>query len=200
MAKELTFSSATLGWRFAHTDIFLRHFIKQWELLQDVALKNLDEYWNINSASGNWLKQIGTIFDIERPQLLSDDAFMLDVDQLDDESKILDGTVEDMADDLFRKIILLHAANINKLFSIPNIAENLYQVFGRDQIEVEFIENIDRMGNAKDRYFQLLITFKDLDMLKLCVELQDTLPHALIGKPMGVSYDIYFSHNPNLGE
>ena len=199
MAKELTFSSATLGWRFAHTDIFLRHFIKQWELLQDVALKNLDEYWNVNAASGDWLKQIGTVFDIERPQLLSDDAFMLDVDQLDDESKIMDGTVQDMADELFRKIILLHASNINKLFSIPNIAQNLYQVFGEDQIKIEFIENIDGFGNHKDLYFQLKITFKDLEMLKLCVELQDTLPHALIGKPMGVSYDIFFAHDPNLG-
>ena len=200
MAKELTFSSATLGWRFAHTDIFLRHFIKQWELLQDVALKNLDEYWNISAASGNWLKQIGTIFDIERPQLLSDDAFMLDVDQLDDPNKILDGTIEDMADDLFRKIILLHASTVNRLFSIPNVAQNLYQVFGQNQIKVEFFENIDSLGNPKDRYFQLKITFKDLEMLKLCVALQDTLPHALIGKPMGVSYDVYFEHDPNLGE
>lgn len=200
MAKELTFSSATLGWRFAHTDIFLRHFIKQWELLQDVALKNLDEYWNISAASGNWLKQIGTIFDIERPQLLSDDAFMLDVDQLDDPNKILDGTIEDMADDLFRKIILLHASTVNRLFSIPNVAQNLYQIFGQNQIKVEFFENIDSLGNPKDRYFQLKITFKDLEMLKLCVALQDTLPHALIGKPMGVSYDVYFEHDPNLGE
>lgn len=199
MSKELTFSSATLGWRFSHTDIFLKHFVKQWELLQDVALKNLDEYWNVNSATGEWLKQIGTVFDIERPKLLSDNAFMLDVDQLDDETKILDGTEEDMSDDLFRKIILLHASTIQRLFSIPNIAENFYQVFGSDQIKVEFIENLDRMGNPKDRYFQLLLTFKDLDMLKLCVELQDTLPFALIGKPMGVSYDIYFDHDPNLG-
>lgn len=199
MSKQLTFSAATLGWRFTHTDIFLRHFIKQWELLQDVALKNLDEYWNINKAKGEWLKQIGALFDIEKAQMLSDNAFMLDVDKLDDPDKILDGTIEPMPDDIFRKIILLHTSNVNKLFSIPNIAENLFQVFGRDQIKIEFFENVDTLGNPKNRYFQLKITFKDLQMLKLCIELQDALPHALIGKPMGVSYDIYFDYDPNIG-
>ena len=125
MAKELTFSSATLGWRFAHTEIFLKNFIKQWELLQDVQIKNLDEYWNINAASGEWLKQIGAAFHVDKPQVLSGNAFILDIDMMDDPSVFLDGTNEDIADDIFRKIIILRSISTMKLFSIKNIADNL---------------------------------------------------------------------------
>lgn len=198
MAKELTFSSATLGWRFAHTEIFLQHFIKQWELLQDVQIKNLDEYWNINAASGEWLKQIGAVFHVEKPQILSGNAFILDVDMMDDDSVFLDGTPEDMADALFRKIITLRSISTMKLFSMKNIADNLYEAFGTDQIKVEFFENTDANGNYKERYFRMLLTFKDTEMIKLFVGLQETFPLILIGKPMGVSYDIYVEYDPNL--
>ena len=200
MAKELTFSSATLGWRFAHTEIFLKHFIKQWELLQDVQIKNLDEYWNINAASGDWLKQIGAAFHVEKPQVLSGNAFILDIDMMDDPSVFLDGTNEDIADDIFRKIIILRSISTMKLFSIKNIADNLYEAFGSDQIKVEIFENTDINGNYKERYFRLLLTFKDTEMIKLFIGLQETFPLILIGKPMGVSYDIYVDYDPNLGE
>ena len=200
MAKELTFSSATLGWRFSHTEIFLQNFIKQWELLQDVALKNLDEYWNINVARGEWLKQLGATFHVAKPQILSGDAFILDIDKLDDEAVVLDGTSEDIADEIFRKIIILRSISTMKLFSIKNIAENIYEAFGRDQIRVEFKENTDVNDNPKDRYFRLILTFKDTEMIKLFIGLQETFPLILIGKPMGVSYDIYVEYDPNLGE
>lgn len=200
MAKELTFSSATLGWRFAHTDIFLKNFIKQWELLQDVQIKNLDEYWNINVASGEWLKQLGAIFHVEKPQVLSGNAFILDIDMLDDESVFLDGTNEDIADDIFRKIIILRSISTRKLFSIKNIADNIYSAFGSDQVKVEIKENVDKQGNPKDRYFQLILTFKNQEMIKLFIGLQETFPLILIGKPMGVSYDIFVEYDPDLGE
>jgi len=194
MSKELTFSSATLGWRYAHTDIFLRHFIKQWELLQDVQLKNLDEYWNIAAASGEWLKQIGAAFHIQKPQILSGNAFILDIDMLDDPSVILDGTSEDIADDVFRKIIILRSISTMKLFSIKNIAENLYNAFGREQITVEIFENTDINGNYKDRYFRLNLKFQNIETIKIFIGLQEMFPLILIGKPMGVSYDIYVEH------
>lgn len=200
MAKELTFSTATLGWRFAHTEIFLKNFIKQWELLQDVQIKNLDEYWNINAASGEWLKQIGATFHVDKPQVLSGNAFILDIDMMDDPSVFLDGTNEDIADDIFRKIIILRSISTMKLFSIKNIADNLYQAFGSDQIKVEIFENTDVNGNYKERYFRLLLTFKNTEMIKLFIGLQETFPLILIGKPMGVSYDIYVDYDPNLGE
>ena len=198
MAKELTFSSATLGWRFAHTDIFLKHFIKQWELLQDVQIKNLDEYWNINIATGEWLKQIGATFHVEKPQILSGDAFILDIDIMDDPSIILDGTQDDIADSLFRKIIILRSISSMKLFSMKNIADNLYEAFGHDQIRVEFRENTDANNNPKERYFRMLLTFKDTNMIRLFIGLQETFPLILIGKPMGVSYDIYVDYDPNM--
>ena len=200
MVKQLTFSEATLGWRFAHTEIFLKHFIKQWELLQDVQIKNLDEYWNINAAKGDWLKEIGAIFHIPRPQVLSGEAFVLDIDMLDDPEVFLDGALEDIGDVFFRKLIILRSISTMKLFSIKNIAENLYEAFGRDQVKVEIFENSDANGNYKERYFRLKLTFKNSDMIKLFVGLQETYPLILIGKPMGVSYDIYVEHDPNLGE
>lgn len=198
MAKQLTFSGATLGWRFSHTEIFLQNFIKQWELLQDVALKNLDEYWNINAASGDWLRQLGVIFHLEKPQVLSGNQFVLDIDMLDDESVVLDGTPANIADQLFRSVIVLRSASTMQLFSMKNIAENLYHAFGSENIEVEFRENTDRWGQPKERYFRLLITFKDYETAKAFIGLQDTYPLIMIGKPMGVSYDIYCDYNPDL--
>lgn len=198
MAKELTFSSATLGWRFSHTDIFLKHFIKQWELLQDVQIKNLDEYWNIDEATGEWLKQLGAIFHVDKPQILSGNAFVLDIDMMDDDSIFLDGTNEDIADDLFRKIIILRSISTRKLFSMKNIADNIYAAFGQDEVKVEFRENTDINDQPKERYFRLMLTFRNSEMIKLFIGLQETFPLILIGKPMGVSYDIYVEHNPNL--
>ena len=119
---------------------------------------------------------------------------------LDDESVFLDGTNEDIADDLFRKIIILRSISTRKLFSMKNIADNLYAAFGTDKIKVEFRENTDINEQPKERYFRLLLTFKDAEMIKLFIGLQETFPLILIGKPMGVSYDIYVDHDPDLGE
>lgn len=199
MAKELTFSEATLGWRFAHTDIFLKHFIKQWELLQDVQIKNLDEYWNINEATGKWLSQIGELFDTARVETVSEDAFLLNVSRLNiPEEARLNGQNEEVEDGLFRKLILVRSLSVNKLFSMKNIAETLYEVFGLDQIKVEFRENITSQGIAKDRYFQLLLTFKDGDMMRAFNGMRLLRPNLFLGKPMGVSYDIYVIYDPNL--
>lgn len=198
MSKELTFSAATLGWRFAHTEIFLKHFIKQLELLQDVQIKNLDEYWNIEAANGKWLKQVGAIFRLNQPNSLSGDQFVLDIDKLDDPNVVLDGTTAEIPDALFRSLIVLRSASTMQLFSIPNIAKNLYQAFGSDKIKVEFFENTDNWGNPKPMYFRILITFKDYETVKTFVGLQDTYPLIMIGKPMGISYDIYGAHDPNL--
>ena len=199
MAKELTFSEATLGWRFAHTDIFLKHFIKQWELLQDVQIKNLDEYWNINEATGKWLSQIGELFDTARVETVSEDAFLLNVSRLNiPEEARLNGQNEEVEDGLFRKLILVRSLSVNKLFSMKNIAETLYDVFGLDQIKVEFRENITSQGIAKDRYFQLLLTFKDGDMMRAFNGMRLLRPNLFLGKPMGVSYDIYVIYDPNL--
>lgn len=198
MAKELTFSEATLGWRFAHTEIFLQHFIKQWELLQDVQIKNLDEYWNINVATGAWLSQLGEVFDTARVQTLGENAFLLNVSRLNDADSRLNGKVQDVADDLFRKIILMRSLSVNKLFSMKNIAEGLYEVFGRDQIKVEFRENTDDFGNPQPQFFRILLTFKDSEVIREFNGMLKTHPMLFIGKPMGVSYYIYISYDPNL--
>ena len=198
MAKELTFSEATLGWRFAHTEIFLKNFIKQWELLQDVQIKNLDEYWNINAATGEWLKQLGEIFDTSKVQTIGENAFMLNVSRLNDSDSRLNGNIEDVADDLFRKIILIRSLSVNKLFSMKNIADSLYNAFGRDQIKVEFRENTDNFDNPVPRFFRILLTFKDSEMIRMFNGMQLLHPMLFIGKPMGVSYHIYVNWDPNL--
>lgn len=199
MAKELTFSEATLGWRFAHTEIFLKNFIKQWELLQDVQIKNLDEYWNLDAATGAWLNQLGEIYDTVRVQTLGEDAFMLNVSKLNDSESKLNGTIEDVADDLFRKIILIRSLSINKLFSMKNIAETLYEVFGEDNIRVEFRENTDSLGNYQPQHFRVLLTFKNSDMIRMFNGIEKTHPMLFIGKPMGVSYHVYVSYDPDIG-
>ena len=198
MSKELTFSEATLGWRFAHTERFLKHFIKQWELLQDVQIKNLDEFWNIKDAAGQWLRELGTIFHVPNPQIKGQDAFVLDIDRMDDDSVVMDGTYTDMEDDLYRKIITIRTMSTMKLFSMKNIADAIYQALGEDQVKVEFRENTDGSGNYKPMYFRILLTFKDPMITKLFAGMQDTLPNILIGKPMGVSYDLVVSCDPDM--
>lgn len=200
MAKQLTFSAATLGWRFAHTEIFLKHFIKQWELLQDVQIKNLDEYWNLDAACGEWLTQIGKTFHVERPQVLGEDAFFLDLCHLDDPDVVLDGGLAPVADELLRKIIIIRSISTRKLFSMKNIADALYDAFGRDKLKVEFRENTDNLGNFKERYFRLLLTFKEEAMLRVFRGLEETNPLILLGKPMGVSYRLEVDLDPDLGE
>ena len=199
MSKELTFSEATLGWRFAHTGIFLKHFIQQWVLLQDAQIKNLDEYWNLNQAVGKWLDQIGAVFDTERVASVSTDAFMLNVSRLNapDEAH-LNGLSENVEDELFRKLIVIRSLSINKLFSMKNIADTLYEVFGEDQIKVEFKENVTNQGIQKDRYFQIILTFKDSEMIRAFNGMRLNRPNLFIGKPMGVSYNIYVVYDPNL--
>ena len=200
MAKELTFSEATLGWRFAHTDIFFKHYMKQWELLQDVQIKNLDEFWNVTIATGLWLNQIGEIFDTSRVQTLGENAFMLNISRLNSSDSRLNGQIEDVADDLYRKIILIRSLSVNTLFSMKNIANSLYEAFGRDQIKVEFRENTDNFGNYKPQYFRILLTFKDSEMIRMFNGMQQTHPRLFIGKPMGIGYNIYVSYDPNLGD
>lgn len=198
MTKQLTFSEATLGWRFAHTEIFLKHFIKQWELLQDVQIKNLDEFWNITDAVGLWLRELGAIFHVPNPQVIGDDAFVLDIDMMDIDSVVLDGTLADLADEMYRKVILIRSISTMKLFSMKNIADAIYQAFGEDQVKVEFRENTDVMGNPKPMYFRLLLTFKDPEIAKLFAGMQESLPNILIGKPMGVSYDVFVTYDPTV--
>jgi hypothetical protein len=200
MSKTLTFSEATLGWRFSHTTIFLRHFIKQWELLQDVQIKNLDEFWNIKEAVGQWLWELGNIFHVPNQQIKGKNAFVLDIDKMDDSSVVLDGTLEDMEDALYRKIITIRTNSTMKLFSMKNIADAIYQALGADQVKVEFRENTDNLGVVKPMYFRILLTFKDPEITKLFAGMQDTLPNILIGKAMGVSYDVEVKCDPNLYE
>ena len=198
MSKELTFSEATLGWRFAHTELFLKNFIKQWELLQDVQIKNLDEYWNINSATGAWLSQIGEAFDTPRVTTVGENAFLLNYSRLNDSSWVLNGSPTDIEDELFRKIILVRSLSTNKLFSMENIADAFYEVFGQDQIKIEFVENKDSFGQFKPRFFRIVVTFKTVDMLRMFSALQQAWPNLFIGKPMGVSYQVDIELDPNL--
>lgn len=200
MSKQLTFSEATLGWRFAHTEIFLKNFIKQFELLQDVQIKNLDEFWNIKTATGLWLRELGAIFHVPNPQITGENAFVLDVNKMDDDSIVLDGTTSDMADDLYRNVILIRSICAMKLFSMKNIADAFYQAFGEENIKIEFRENTDVLNQPEERYFRILLTFKDENIAKLFAQMQDSLPNVLIGKPMGVKYDIFITIDPNLGE
>lgn len=198
MAMELTFSESTLGWRFSHTVIFLRHFIEQWLLLQDVQLKNLDEYWNLEKAGGVWLNQIGELFTLARPLGLIGNQFILDIDHLDDPSVFLDGEVGEILDNMYRYLIQLRNVGVNKLFCMKNISELMELVFGAQNIEVQFRENVDIVGRPREHYFQILLTFKKSEDYRIFVGIAETNPTLFFGKAMGVSYDIYCEWNPDL--
>lgn len=198
MVMKLTFSNATLGWRFAHTQIFLTHFIQQWLLLQDVQLKNLDEYWNIDKAGGLWLNQIGELFKLARPVGLIGNQFILNIDKLNDPAVVLNGDSAEILDKMFRILIKLRNRCTLKLFSMKNIADVMYYVFGQENIKVEFRENTDRFNNPKAQYFRIFLTFKNSDDYRVFVGIIDTNPTLFFGKPMGVSYDTFCFWNPDL--
>lgn len=198
MAKELTFSEATLGWRNSHTNIFLKNFEGQWELLQDLVLKNLDHYWNLDEASGKWLDQLGDIFGLKRPYGSSGAEFVLDLDQLDDEDVVLDGLPDPILDNLYRVLIKVRNQQPGKLFCMRNIKETFEFVFGKENIKVEFRENTDVNGNYVPMYFRVIVTFKNPKDAKAFIGLQQNNPLLLIGKPMGVRYDLFCLHDPDL--
>lgn len=190
MSTSLVLNWITAGWRFENTKNFGKHFEKQWELLQDVALRNLDEYFNLDVAEGEWLNQIGTVYGLSRPYALVGDQFILDISALDDPNEVLNGNTGEVLDSLYRTLILLKSSSSNKLFSMPNIKENIVGLFGADSVKVEFIENIDYYTQvARPMYFQLRLYFKSPSVLKVFLSLIEENEH-LLGKAMGVSYDI----------
>lgn len=190
MTTSLVLNWVTAGWRFENTKNFAKHFKKQWELLQDVALKNLDDYFNMDIAEGKWLDQIGTIYGLTRPYGLVGDEFVLDLSRMDDPRDVLDGNTDSVLDNLYRTLILLKSSSSNKLFSMLNIKDNIIGLFGEEEVKVEFIENVDYYTELpKEMYFQLRLYFKSSNILKTFLSLIDQNPH-LLGKPMGVSYDI----------
>lgn len=198
MAKQLTFSDATLGWRFSHTNIFLKNFEGQWELLQDLVVKNLDRYWNLDEAVGSWLDQVGQIFGLKRPYGASSAQFVLDVDRLDDPDVVLDGEADSVADTLYRTLIKVRNQQPGKLFCMKSISDSFEFVFGKENVKVEFEENKDIEGNYKPMYFKIILTFKQITTVRTFLGLQKNNPLLLIGKPMGVSYDLFCQYNPDL--
>lgn len=189
MARRLILNWITAGWRFENTKIFADHFRKQCELLQDVAIKNLDDYYNLPLAEGTWLDQIGEIYGLSRPYTLAGDQFILDLNMLDDPEVALDGNDGPLLDSLYRTLILLKSSSSSKLFCMKNIADNFKGLFG-DDIKVEFIENIDYYtGKVRPMYFQLKLYFKNASALRVFLQLVENNEN-LVGKPMGVSYDI----------
>ncbi len=188
--RSLVLNWVTAGWRFENTKIFAKHFEKQWELLQDVALRNLDEYFNLDIASGKWLDQVGTLYGLVRPYSLVGDEFILDVSRLDDPRDVLDGSTGEVLDSLYKTLIALKASSSGKLFTMKNIKDNIVGLLGEDEVKVEFIENIDYYTELpKPMYFQLKLFFKSSTVLRTFLSLLENNKH-LIGKPMGVSYDI----------
>lgn len=194
--KSLTLNWTTAGWRFMHAPIFSTNFVEQWKLIQDVALRNLDEFYNLNAASGAWLDMIGNIFNLRRPYGINGNQFVLNLDRLNDPSVVLNGYPESVSDQIYRILIQMRAASKNKLFTMKNIAEMITTVLGADQVIVQFRENTDVLGNYVPRYFRILLTFKESLTAKIFLGLVEMNPD-LLGKPMGYHYDIYCNWDPD---
>lgn len=194
---ELSWNPTTLSWKFEHTKIFAKHFYEQFRLLHGVMIENLDEYFNIDVANGDWLTKIGNLLALDRPFGADGTQFVWDIDKWDDPNVFWDGMIGNIIDPLFRVLIRLKENSKKKLFTMKNIAENLYTVFGKDRISIRFMENIDRLGNEKPMYFRILIDFKYSEDAKIFVGLLDVMPNALIGKPMGVFYEVDCTYSPD---
>lgn len=185
-----------MGWRFAHTPIFSKNFVEQCNLFQDVALQNLDEFYNIDAAQGVWLDMIGNIFNLKRPYGINGNQFVLNLDKLNDPTVVLNGYPESVSDNIYRILIKMRAASKNKLFTMKNIKEMLETVLGADNVNVQFRENTNVLEQYVPRYFRVLLTFRDALTAKIFLGLIDMNPD-LLGKPMGYHYDIYCSYDPN---
>lgn len=194
--KSLTLNLTTMGWRFAHTPIFSKNFVEQCNLFQDVALQNLDEFYNIDAAQGVWLDMIGNIFNLKRPYGINGNQFVLNLDKLNDPTVVLNGYPESVSDNIYRILIKMRAASKNKLFTMKNIKEMLETVLGADNVNVQFRENTNVLEQYVPRYFRVLLTFRDALTAKIFLGLIDMNPD-LLGKPMGYHYDIYCSYDPN---
>lgn len=198
MSNKLTYSEATLGWRFSHTDRFLKHFEGQIDLLQDLVINNLDHYWNIDEAKGVWLDKIGEIFGLKRPYGMSGTQFVLDVDRLDDPDVVLDGEATAVSDIMFRTLIKARNLQPGKLFCMRSIKETFEFLFGVGNVKVDFIENLDIHEEERPMYFRIKVTFKNPTDAKGFIGLQELNPFLLLGKPMAVSYDIYYEVDENM--
>lgn len=190
--KTLVLNWTTAGWRFQNTEIFAKDFVEKWKIMQDIQLKNLDEFFNIEEARNKWLDLIGEIFGVTRDYVrMRGDAFVLDADQLDTPLTPLDGHEGEILDPLYRILIKLKTASTRKLFTMKNIRDVVYDILGEDSVTVEFIENVEPYSeNFKAQYFQLHLYFKSASIGKLFVYLINIFTN-LFDKPMGVSYEIF---------
>ena len=190
--KTLTLNWTTAGWRFRHTEIFAKDFVEKWKVMQDIQLKNLDEFFNLDAASGVWLDSVGSIFGINRDYVkMRGDAFILDVDKLDEDISYLDGHEGQLLDPLYKMLIKLKTASSRKLFCMPNLRQIVVDLLGEENVRVEFIENkAPYSDNFQAQYFQMHIYFIDPTYAGIFVLLINVFPN-LFDKPMGVSYDVF---------
>jgi hypothetical protein len=191
--KTLTLNWTTAGWRFQNTEIFAKDFVEKWKLMQDIQLKNLDEFFNLDAASGEWLDIVGKIFGINRDYVrMRGDAFILDYHKMDEDVSYLDGHEGEVIDPLYRVLIKLKTASSRKLFTMPNLRQIVLDLVGEENVRVEFIENVKpyTVDTFQAQYFQMHIYFLDPTYAGIFTLLITVFPE-LFDKPMGVSYEIF---------
>jgi hypothetical protein len=190
--KTLTLNWTTAGWRFRDTKIFAKDFVEKWKVMQDIQLKNLDEFYNLDEASGEWLDAVGSVFGITRDYVrCRGDSFILDADKMDVDNTYLDGHEGELLDPLYRALIKLKTASSRKLFCMPNLRQIVVDLFGEENVEVKFIENKEPYSETfRAQYFQMHIYFIDPTYAPAFVLLVNVFPN-IFDKPMGISYDVF---------
>lgn len=106
-------------------------------LVKNYAPDNLENFFDLDAAEGDWLTQLANLFNVPRSYGYYTDAFILDYSELDGPD-LLNGTASPITDDilkaLFRARIKTNAGTIK---SIPYITEVFQTIFTPDYLDVQ---------------------------------------------------------------
>lgn len=148
------------------------------------------KFFNTDEARGTWLDKIGNLYGIPRPLGVPGDQFVLDVDMLDDDTVVLDGSVGQLLDVYYRRLLQIKAFTNLTLPSVNTIAQIFDEVFAfPDTVITKVIDGYMR--------FDIEVYFGKPSNVKILQTILDNDPHFL-GEFPGVDYSVksFILENP----
>lgn len=146
------------------------------------SLWDFYKFFDVNEAAGTWLDRLGKLYNINRPVGLTGSVFVLDIDALDDESVMMDGLTESLADSIYRNLFKLLTESYLKFASVDTLTDLFEGIFGgNNELRCEVIE--DYMS------FTIYLYFANPSYVKVLYTILDINPH-IIGDFPGVDYTI----------
>jgi len=163
-------------YQFRNAAGFTSMLDSMYTLISQMSPENLQNFLNIDDASGDWLTQLAGLFNVPRVLVGYTDAFILDVSTLDD-TDVLDGISTAVNDSMLKALL---KARIKRNTTHTKTIEYIYDIFistiAPDSIQiVESFKHID-----------LNITVTDPDKMRILSALLSYDP-KWFGCPAGVS-------------